>query len=94
MTTEERIDGLIEAGWRVIESDFDEGAFLNWKVRAVDCLSDLVGSDHIYTEYFRDYVRRNDERDNLTAKGRLIAAKEIKSHSAVKPSAARAQARS
>jgi hypothetical protein len=87
MAIEDRIDKLIKAGWGVVESDFDEGAFLNWKVRAADCLSDLVGPDHIYTEYFRDYVRRNVMRDVLTAEGLLMAAREVTHNSATKPSA-------
>ncbi len=47
MLLEKRIDDLIEAGWEVLTSDFDEKAFLNWRKRAVDCLTDLVGSEHM-----------------------------------------------
>ncbi len=75
MLVEKRIDELIEAGWEVLRSDFDERAFLNWKKRAVDCLTDLVGSEHMYTAYFKDFVTAADSRKVLAGSGLLFAAK-------------------
>lgn len=41
MSLDQRIDALIEAGWYVVESDFDETAVQNWRKRAIECLADL-----------------------------------------------------
>lgn len=76
MLPEQRIDELIRAGWDVLDSDFDETAFLTWRKRAVDCLTDLLGPHHVYTEYFRDYVTRAESANLLTGSGVLIAVKE------------------
>jgi hypothetical protein len=75
MLVEKHIDDLIEAGWNVIESDFDELAFLMWKKRAFDCLKQMLGPEHTYTQYFRDYVRQAEARNLLAGKGILTAVK-------------------
>jgi hypothetical protein len=69
MSTDGRIDNLIEAGWGVLDSDFDLVAFQRWRCRALDCLTALVGPDHVYTRQF-------GKRDLLVAGGILSAAKE------------------
>jgi hypothetical protein len=76
---EEQIDGLIEAGWYVLESDFDQAAFINWRQRAFHCLMTLLGPDHPYTEYFRAFVVKAEKYQLLTGTGILAAARE-KSH--------------
>jgi hypothetical protein len=53
VVSERELDALIRAGWRVLETDFDETAFLRWRTRAYECLEALVGPHHVYTEHFR-----------------------------------------
>ena len=43
MSVEQRIDDLIEAGWGVLDSDFDPVAFQRWRRRAFDCLTPWLG---------------------------------------------------
>ena len=76
MAIEERIDDLIEAGWGVLDSDFDPVAFQRWRRRAFDCLTALVGPDHVYTRHFENFVRQGGKTDLLAAGGILSAAKE------------------
>lgn len=74
MQLEKSIDDLIEAGWMVIHSDFDEAAFQNWRSKAAVCLDSLLGSEHTYTQYFRNHVRRSATSSILTGVGILTAA--------------------
>lgn len=76
MSVEKRIDDLINAGWHVLDSDFDVTAFRQWRKRAVDCLDSLLGPDHTYSRHFRDYVNRQEPKSILAAGGILTAAKE------------------
>jgi hypothetical protein len=73
---EEQIDRLIEAGWYVLESDFDRAAFINWRQRAFQCLLTLLGPDHPYTEYFKAFVVEAEKFHLLAGAGILAAAKE------------------
>ena len=79
MSVEERIDDLIEAGWGVLDSDFDPVAFQRWRRRAFDCLTSAVGRDHVYTKHFERFVREEGKADILIASGILSAAKEQES---------------
>jgi hypothetical protein len=76
MSVEQRIDDLIEAGWGVLDSDFDAVAFQRWRRRAFDCLTAMCGPDHVYTRHFERFVRQEGEADLLIASGILSAAKE------------------
>jgi hypothetical protein len=76
MTVEQRIDDLIEAGWGVLDSEFDPGAFRRWRRRALDCLTALVCRDHVYIRHFENFVRQGGRKGLLAAGGILIAAKE------------------
>jgi hypothetical protein len=76
MSVEQRIDDLIEAGWGVLDCDFDPVAFLRWRRRAFDCLTAMVGPDHVYTRHFENFVRQGGRTDLLAAGGLLSAAKE------------------
>ncbi len=58
MKIENRIDELIKAGWKVLESDFDTAAFQQWRLKAFECVDAMFGSDHDYTKYFRDCVHQ------------------------------------
>ncbi len=57
MLVDNMIDDLIEAGWYVLESDFDLKALSNWRKEAFECVTALMGPDHTYTQYFKDFVR-------------------------------------
>ena len=55
MSLDQRIDALIEAGWYVVESDFDETAVQNWRKRANECLADLAKPVEIQKERLDKY---------------------------------------
>jgi hypothetical protein len=40
-----RLDDLIEAGWHVIDTDFDGDAFRHWRNQVSSCLSILTGPE-------------------------------------------------
>jgi len=76
MSVEQRIDDLTEAVWGVLDSGFDPVAFQRWRRRAFDCLTAMVGPDHVYTINFENFVRQGGKTDLLAAGGILSAAKE------------------
>jgi hypothetical protein len=77
MYRERLIDSLIEAGWHVLDTDFDEAALRNWRELALICLTDLLGSDHIYVQQFAEWVRQRERVNLMAAGGVLVAAKEM-----------------
>jgi hypothetical protein len=85
---EGRIDDLIEAGWGVLDPDFDLIAFHHWRRRAFHCLSDMLGPDHVYTRHFEIVVRQGGKTDLLAASGILSAAQEQMTCDGLKPSEA------
>jgi len=74
MIGEKRIDDLIEAGWHVLDSDFDTAAFQQWRKQAFECLTDLLGPDHSYTRSFRNYVQSVEEEKKPTSGGSTLTA--------------------
>ncbi len=76
MYTDKPIDDLIRAGWEVIESDYHAVAFQNWRRKAFDCLVELMGPDHTYTQYFEHHIRQYEKKDLLAGTGILSAARE------------------
>lgn len=76
MLVERKIDHLIEAGWQVLLSDFDEAAFALWRKEALKCVTALMGPNHTYTKYFQDFVHGDDRRNLLSGEGILTAVKE------------------
>ena len=68
-----RIDDLIESAWGVIYADFDRTALDQWRRRAFDCLSDMLGPDHVYTQHFENLVRQGKKTEPLVAGGILTA---------------------
>jgi hypothetical protein len=74
---DEKIDALIQSGWDVLDSDFNPVAFRRWRTMALDCLTTLVGPQHVYTQFFDDWVRSADKRDLMAGEGLLIAAQSI-----------------
>ena len=75
MTLNGRIDDLIERGWGVIDSDFDPKAFRHWRRSAFDCLSEMLGPDHMYTRQFENFVQQGTKTDLLVSADILSAAK-------------------
>jgi hypothetical protein len=71
---EQTIDAVIAAGWRVLETDFSERAFQEWKTKALDCVVTLCGESHPYTDYFKSGVQRARKSSVLTGVGLLTAA--------------------
>jgi hypothetical protein len=76
VSLEQSVDNLIEAGWHVIDSDFDITAFTSWRKQALHCVGALMGPAHPYTHYFRDFVEQAEEASLLTGEGILVATKE------------------
>ncbi len=76
MSLEQLVDNLIEAGWHVIDSDFDMVAFAHWRKQALDCIGALMGPAHAYTHYFKDFVEQAEATSLLTGAGILVATKE------------------
>ena len=76
MSLEQSVDNLIEAGWHVIDSDFDMIAFAHWRKQALDCIGALMGPAHAYTHYFKDFVDQAEKVSLLTGAGILVATKE------------------
>ncbi len=76
MNTENGIDELIMAGWRVVDSDFDPVAFDHWRLKAFDCLRAMLGPDHVHTKYYENFAKESHRMNILAAGGVLVAAKE------------------
>jgi hypothetical protein len=76
MYAERAIDRLIEAGWYMLDSEFDPAAYRNWKERAFECVSALMGPQHMYTRYFSQFVDEDWKRSLLNREGILVAVKE------------------
>jgi hypothetical protein len=73
MNTENRIDELIMAGWRVVDSDFDPVAFDHRRLKTFDGLRSMLGPDRVHTKYFENFVKES-HRTNILAKGGVIVA--------------------
>jgi hypothetical protein len=67
---------LIKEGWGVIERDFDETAFLQWRKTAVEYLTETLGPDHYYTKHFSNKVLHAEAVGVLSGTGLLSAARE------------------
>ena len=71
---ENKIDAVIVAGWRVLENDFSESSFQEWRKRAFDCVVALCGESHPYADYFKSGVQKARKFSVLTGVGLLTAA--------------------
>ena len=76
MLAKQDFEGLIKAAWNVIERDFDETAFLEWRETAAEYLTEVLGHDHYYTKHFSHKVLRAEAIGVLSGTGILSAAKE------------------
>ncbi|MDR3603879.1 MAG: hypothetical protein ACLPVO_06185 [Desulfomonilaceae bacterium] len=52
MDLDKRIDDLVEAGWHVLDTDYDERALEHWKEATSAFLIDFLGRRHVVTESF------------------------------------------
>ena len=57
------LDDLIEAGWHVVDTEFDAEAFYYWKKKALAFLTDFVGPNHTCTQSFRDFLQQTELLD-------------------------------
>lgn len=72
---DEAFVALIEAGYQVVDSDFDETTFKKWRQQAIACISSLLGADHPYTRSFSEYVRNCDLDSLFLGRGLVDATK-------------------
>lgn len=56
MLLNEHLEALVDAGWHVIDTNFDATAVLTWRREAFHCLNLLVGPEHACTQHFEHYV--------------------------------------
>ncbi len=52
MSQDKRLEDMMEAGWHVLDSEFDQTAILVWKQRACEFLIEFLGPDHSSTQSF------------------------------------------
>jgi hypothetical protein len=74
MYSGKRLDDLIEAGWHVVDTEFDAEALYYWKKKALDFLTDFVGPEHTCTQSFRDCIKQTEQLDPLDRSSILAAA--------------------
>jgi hypothetical protein len=72
----QRIDDLIEAARNAMDDDLDLGTIHEWKQEAVAFLTEHLGPDHYYTQYFTTYMKQLEQQNLLTGRGLLTAARE------------------
>lgn len=65
MYSGKRLDDLIEAGWHVVDTEFDARALYYWRKKALDFLTDFVGPDHACTQSFRHCIQQPELFDHL-----------------------------
>jgi hypothetical protein len=76
MPIERLIDELIDAGWTVLETDFDEKAFAHWRQSAYNCVAALLAPDHPCLRFFREHVKEADAMSLLAGGGILYSVRE------------------
>ena len=72
----QRIDDLIEAARTAIDDDLDLSTIHEWKQEAVAFLTETLGAEHYYTQYFTTYLKEFEQQNLLTGGGLLSAARE------------------
>jgi hypothetical protein len=81
MYSGKRLDDLIEAGWHVVDTEFDARALYYWRKKALDFLTDFVGPDHACTQIFRHGIEQPELFDCLD--GSEVFAAGAKDHSSI-----------
>jgi hypothetical protein len=65
MYSGKRLDDLIEAGWHVVDSEYDAEALYYWKKKVLDFLTDFVGPEHACTQSFKHCVQQTELFNDL-----------------------------
>jgi hypothetical protein len=71
LSAEQKFEGLIKAAWALMDRDFEENAFLEWRHRAFEYLTEMLGPDHYYTQYFADKISQAEAMGVLSGTGVL-----------------------
>lgn len=77
MYVEHTINDLIEMGWSVLDANADEAEVWKWKTQTLDCLTFLLGPNHIYVIHLKDFFRNSGRNSLLAGTGILTAAREV-----------------
>ena len=75
LTHDEAFEALVEAGYQVVETDFDENSFRKWRQKAINCIAALLGAEHPYTRSFSEHVLRRDLNSLFLGRGLVYATK-------------------
>ncbi len=75
LSHDEAFEALVEAGYQVVDTDFDEMAFRKWRQKAIDCIAVLLGAEHPYVRSFSEHVRRRDFNSLFLGRGLVSATK-------------------
>jgi hypothetical protein len=70
MGWENHFNELIDAAWRVINTDFDEHEFQVWREKALECVTFLVGPEHEHTLRLK---RRASRQNPVSVQGTFRA---------------------
>lgn len=76
MQADQRIEELIEAGRCIVDASPGDRSSAQWKAQALNCLTLLLGPDHVYVAYLRESLGRTGSLGILSATGILDAARE------------------
>ncbi|MDD3471146.1 MAG: hypothetical protein PHS86_00035 [Syntrophaceae bacterium] len=60
MSQDKRLENLVEAGWHVIDSEFDRKAIMFWRRSAFEFLEELLGPEHVATQSFLLCLRHSE----------------------------------
>jgi hypothetical protein len=71
-----RLDDLIETARYAVNTQFDMKTVYLWKKESIDFLTEHLGQDHFYTQYFKTFMDELEQQNLLTGSGILTAAKE------------------
>ena len=74
MRVEHTIDNFMELGWHILHTSRDEAAFVQWKTRALEYLTGLLGPNHVYCVRLRGIIGETGAYGLLAGIGILAAA--------------------
>ncbi len=57
------IDDLIAAGWHALGPDSGPVALQHWRRKVFDHMTEVYGSDHVYTRHFKNCVRQGEKKE-------------------------------
>lgn len=80
MSSDQKFEEMIIAGWEVVAQDFNEIAIVKWRKQACTFLTEMLGADHPYTSNLVDKAPKEGAVRDLYGIGVLCAAKESLFH--------------